>query len=52
MGKTLRVLNAVHYYEVGIPITLTQYVTPIAELSILMCLTDITLSPPANSSLA
>lgn len=26
MGKTLRVLNAVHYYEVGIPITLTQYV--------------------------
>lgn len=26
MGKTLRVLNAMHYYEVGIPITLTQYV--------------------------
>ena len=26
MGKTLRVLNAVHYYEVGIPITLAQYV--------------------------
>ena len=26
MGKTLRVLNAVQYYEVGIPITLTQWV--------------------------
>jgi vacuolar protein sorting-associated protein 16 len=26
MGKTLRVLNGMHHYEVGIPITLTQYV--------------------------
>ena len=26
IGKTLRVLNAVHHYEVGVPITLTQYV--------------------------
>ncbi|PFH49934.1 hypothetical protein AMATHDRAFT_146515 [Amanita thiersii Skay4041] len=25
MGQTLRVLNAVHYYEIGIPITYAQY---------------------------
>lgn len=26
MGQTLKVLNAVRYYEVGIPITYEQYV--------------------------
>lgn len=26
MGQTLKVLNAVRYYEVGIPITYQQYV--------------------------
>lgn len=50
MGKTLRVLNAVHYYEVGIPITLTQYVKFSLLDSILTRMTGITLSPLANSS--
>ena len=28
MGRTLKVLNAIRYYEIGIPLTYSQYVFP------------------------
>ena len=36
MGQTLKVLNAVRYFEVGIPITYEQYVLPDAYESELL----------------
>ena len=45
MGQTLKVLNAVRYFEVGIPITYEQYVVSCtAERKVLM--TDTSLHPP------
>lgn len=40
MGQTLRVLNAVRFYEVGIPLTYTQCVSPCFVYVILSSLND------------
>lgn len=32
MGQTLKVLNAVRFYEIGLPLTYAQYVAPMSIL--------------------